>query len=32
MLDGPPVHPQPCLEIRMRDEQIEVRKSVAPIE
>lgn len=27
VLDGPAVHPQPCLEIRVRDGQIEVRKT-----
>lgn len=26
VLDGPAVHPQPCLEVRVRDGQIEVRK------
>jgi nitrite reductase/ring-hydroxylating ferredoxin subunit/uncharacterized membrane protein len=26
VLDGPAVHPQPCLEVRMRNGQIEVRK------
>jgi len=31
VLDGPAVHPQPCLEVRVRDGQIEVRKSIAPI-
>jgi nitrite reductase/ring-hydroxylating ferredoxin subunit/uncharacterized membrane protein len=31
VLDGPAVHPQPCLEVRIRDGQIEVRKAVAPI-
>ena len=31
VLDGPAVHPQPCLEVRIREGQIEVRKSVAPI-
>jgi nitrite reductase/ring-hydroxylating ferredoxin subunit/uncharacterized membrane protein len=31
VLDGPAVHPQPCLEVRIRSGQIEVRKSVAPI-
>jgi nitrite reductase/ring-hydroxylating ferredoxin subunit/uncharacterized membrane protein len=30
VLDGPAVHPQPCLEVRIRDGQIEVRQ-VAPI-
>jgi nitrite reductase/ring-hydroxylating ferredoxin subunit/uncharacterized membrane protein len=29
VLDGPAVHQQPCLEVRMRNEQIEVRKSQA---
>lgn len=27
VLDGPAVHPQPCLEVRIRDGQIEVRRS-----
>jgi len=27
VIDGPAVHPQPCLEIRVRDGQIEVRKA-----
>jgi nitrite reductase/ring-hydroxylating ferredoxin subunit len=27
VLDGPAVHPQPCLEARIRNGQIEVRKS-----
>lgn len=27
VVDGPAVHPQPCLEIRIRDGQIEVRKA-----
>jgi nitrite reductase/ring-hydroxylating ferredoxin subunit/uncharacterized membrane protein len=27
VLDGPAVHPQPCLEVRVRDGQIEVRKA-----
>jgi nitrite reductase/ring-hydroxylating ferredoxin subunit len=27
VLDGPAVHPQPCLEVRTRDGQIEVRKA-----
>ena len=31
VLDGPAVHPQPCLEVRICDGQIELRKSVAPI-
>ena len=31
VLDGPAVHPQPCLEVRIRERQVEVRKSVAPI-
>jgi hypothetical protein len=26
VLDGPAVHPQPCLEVRARDGQIEVRR------
>ena len=30
VLDGPAVHPQPCLEIRMRNGQIEVRRAPAP--
>lgn len=29
VLDGPAVHPQPCLEVRVRNGQIEVRKSPA---
>ena len=29
VLDGPAVHPQPCLEVRVRDEQIEVRQAAA---
>jgi nitrite reductase/ring-hydroxylating ferredoxin subunit/uncharacterized membrane protein len=29
VLDGPAVHPQPCLEVRMRNGQIEVRKPAA---
>jgi nitrite reductase/ring-hydroxylating ferredoxin subunit/uncharacterized membrane protein len=29
VLDGPAVHPQPCLEVRIRDGQIEVRQAVA---
>jgi nitrite reductase/ring-hydroxylating ferredoxin subunit/uncharacterized membrane protein len=29
VLDGPAVHPQPCLEVRTRDGQIEVRKRPA---
>lgn len=29
VLDGPAVHPQPCLETRVRNEQIEVRKPPA---
>jgi len=29
VLDGPAVHPQPCLEVRVRDGQIEVRQPVA---
>jgi nitrite reductase/ring-hydroxylating ferredoxin subunit/uncharacterized membrane protein len=29
VLDGPAVHPQPCLEVRVRDGQIEVRQSAA---
>jgi nitrite reductase/ring-hydroxylating ferredoxin subunit/uncharacterized membrane protein len=31
VLDGPAVHPQPCLEVRVRDGQIEVRQSAARI-
>ena len=30
VLDGPAVHPQPCLEVRARDGQIEVRKASVP--
>jgi nitrite reductase/ring-hydroxylating ferredoxin subunit/uncharacterized membrane protein len=30
VLDGPAVHPQPCLEIRARDGQIEVRRPPVP--
>jgi nitrite reductase/ring-hydroxylating ferredoxin subunit/uncharacterized membrane protein len=29
VIDGPAVHPQPCLEIRSREGQIEVRRAVA---
>jgi nitrite reductase/ring-hydroxylating ferredoxin subunit/uncharacterized membrane protein len=29
VLDGPAVHPQPCLEVRVRNDQIEVRKPQA---
>jgi nitrite reductase/ring-hydroxylating ferredoxin subunit/uncharacterized membrane protein len=29
VIDGPAVHPQPCLEIRTRDGQIEVRRGIA---
>ena len=29
VLDGPAVHPQPCLEVRVRNGQIEVRKPLA---
>ena len=29
VLDGPAVHPQPCLEVRVRDGQIEVRRPAA---
>lgn len=29
VLDGPAVHPQPCLEVRVRNGQIEVRQSPA---
>ena len=31
VLDGPAVHPQPCLEVRVRDGQIEVRQPVVRI-
>lgn len=31
VLDGPAVHPQPCLEIRARDGQIEVRRRIAQL-
>jgi len=30
VLDGPAVHPQPCLEVRARNGQIEVRRASAP--
>ena len=30
VLDGPAVHPQPCLEVRTRNGQIEVRRAPAP--
>ena len=30
VVDGPAVHPQPCLEVRTRDGQIEVRKGSIP--
>ncbi|HZL66759.1 MAG TPA: Rieske (2Fe-2S) protein, partial [Candidatus Limnocylindrales bacterium] len=30
VLDGPAVHPQPCLEVRTRNGQIEVRHAPAP--
>ena len=30
VIDGPAVHPQPCLEVRARDGQIEVRQGPAP--
>lgn len=30
VLDGPAVHPQPCLQVRIRGEQIEVRKANQP--
>ena len=30
VLDGPAVHPQPCLEVRTRNGQIEVRRTSAP--
>ncbi len=30
VVDGPAVHPQPCLEVRTRDGQIEVRKASIP--
>ena len=29
VLDGPAVHPQPCLEVRVRNGQIEVAKAAA---
>ena len=29
VLDGPAVHPQPCLKVRVRNGQIEVRKLAA---
>lgn len=32
VVDGPAVHPQPCLEARLRNGQIEVRKSSCPPE
>jgi nitrite reductase/ring-hydroxylating ferredoxin subunit len=32
VLDGPAVHPQPCLEVRVRDGQIEVRQPVGVAE
>lgn len=32
VVDGPAVHPQPCLEARLRNAQIEVRKSHCPPE
>jgi nitrite reductase/ring-hydroxylating ferredoxin subunit/uncharacterized membrane protein len=31
VLDGPAVHPQPCLEVRIQDGKIEVRKLCRPI-
>jgi hypothetical protein len=31
VIDGPAVHPQPCLEARIRKDQIEVRKSNCPL-
>jgi nitrite reductase/ring-hydroxylating ferredoxin subunit len=30
VVDGPAVHPQPCLEVRSRDGQIEIRKASIP--
>jgi hypothetical protein len=30
-MDGPAVHPQPCLEVRARNGQIEVRKASVPV-
>ena len=30
VVNGPAVHPQPCLEVRTRDGQIEVRKASIP--
>ena len=30
VLDGPAVHPQPCLEVRARDGQIQIRKASTP--
>jgi len=30
VLDGPAVHPQPCLEVRVRNGQIEVRQASLP--
>jgi nitrite reductase/ring-hydroxylating ferredoxin subunit len=31
VMDGPAVHPQPCLEVRARNGQIEVRKASVPV-
>jgi len=31
VMDGPAVHPQPCLEVRARNGQIEVRKTSVPV-
>ncbi len=31
VLDGPAVHPQPCLEVRTRNGQVEVRRATAPM-
>ncbi|MDQ2948631.1 MAG: Rieske 2Fe-2S domain-containing protein [Acidobacteriota bacterium] len=31
VLDGPAVHPQPCLEVRVQNGQIEVRKPLCPV-
>ena len=31
VLDGPAVHPQPCLQVRVQNGQIEVRKSLCNI-
>ena len=32
VLDGPAVHPQPCLRVRIRNGQIEIGKVVTPSE